>query len=289
MTARPRLSAQGITVEIGGKRLVEGVSLAVMPGEVVALVGPNGAGKSTLLKVLAGDLTPSAGTVELAGRPIGSYVTKELALVRSVLPQQTVLQFAFTAREVVELGRSPHRGNGGTDRAVVEASMARTETGHLADRVYPTLSGGEQGRVSLARVLAQECRLLLLDEPTASLDIRHQQLVMEVARILAAEGASVVTVLHDLNLAAAYADRLAVLHQGRLVACDTPWQTLTVGLLTEVFACPIAVGRHPVRGCPLVMPLPSTGEHEISRALRDEMREERTGDGSDAFDGLSIV
>lgn len=252
--AVPCLAAHGVTVDIGGRRLLDDVSLAVEPGEVMALVGPNGAGKTTLLRVLAGDLAPRAGRVEIKGRPLGSYALRDLACLRAVLPQQTVLQFAFTAREVVEMGRGPHR-NGADDEAVVEANLARTETSHLAERAYPTLSGGEQGRVTLARVLAQECPLLLLDEPTASLDVRHQQMVMEVARELAGDGSSVVAVLHDLNLAAGYADRLAVLHRGRLVACDTPWATLTERLLSDVFDCPIAVGRHPVRDCPLVMPL----------------------------------
>ena len=139
---------------------------------------------------------------------------------------------------------------------IVVAAMDRTETVPLASRSYPTLSGGEQGRVSLARVLAQDAPILLLDEPTAALDLRHQGLVMEIARDLAKNGASVLAVLHDLNLAAAHADRLAVLCDGHLVANDEPWAVLTERLLSEVYGCPIAVCPHPVRGCPLVMPLP---------------------------------
>jgi iron complex transport system ATP-binding protein len=268
MRTEPRLTARDITVEIGGKRLLDGVSLSVAPGEVVALVGPNGAGKSTLLKVLAGDLAPNEGAVVIESRPIETCSTRELARMRSVLPQQTVLQFAFTAREVVEMGRSPHRGMHGDDLAVVDASLARTETIHLAERIYPTLSGGEQGRVTLARVLAQECPVLLLDEPTASLDIRHQQMVMEVARELAGQGASIVAVLHDLNLAASHADRVAVLSRGRLVANGTPWATMTEELLSEVFAHPITVGRHPVHDCPLVMPLPGSAGTPARQATR---------------------
>ncbi|HEY7035822.1 MAG TPA: heme ABC transporter ATP-binding protein [Thermomicrobiales bacterium] len=254
---RAALAAEGIGVSIRGRWLLRDVWLAVAPGEVVALVGPNGAGKSTLVRVLAGDLAPTTGRVTLDDRPIADFRPRDLALRRAVLPQQTVVQFAFTAREVVEMGRGPRRND--DDEAVVAASLAKTESTHVADRIFPSLSGGEQARVSLARVLAQEAPLLLLDEPTASLDLRHQQLVMEVARDLAAHGAMIVAVLHDLNLAAAYADRIALMHDGRLVADGPPWQTLTEPLLTAVFACPIAVAPHPVRGCPLVIPLPSNG------------------------------
>jgi iron complex transport system ATP-binding protein len=257
MTAatRPLLTADNVGVSVRGRWLLRDVSLAAAPGEVVALVGPNGAGKSTLVRVLAGDLLPTTGRVTLDDRPISSYRPHDLALRRAVLPQQTVLQFAFTAREVVEMGRGPRRND--DDETVVVASLAKTESTSIADRLFPSLSGGEQARISLSRVLAQEAPFLLLDEPTASLDLRHQQLVMEIARDLAAHGALVVTVLHDLNLAAAYADRIALLHSGRLVADGPPWQTLTEPLLTDVFACPIAVTPHPVRGCPLVIPLPS--------------------------------
>ena len=253
------LQGRNISVRIGERTLLDGVSLTLAPGEVVALAGPNGAGKSTLLRVLAGDLTPTGGEVTLDGRPLARYRARELALRRAVLPQQTLMQFAFTAREVVAMGRHPHdtRRDAPDDEAIIAAALLRTETAPLAERAYPSLSGGEQGRVSLARVLAQEAPSLLLDEPTAALDLRHQQAVMAIARELAREGATVLAVLHDLNLAAAYADRIALMHAGRLVADGPPWQTLTEPLLTDVFACPIAVTPHPVRGCPLVISLPS--------------------------------
>ena len=260
-TARPvrqtLLVANAVTYRINDRALVDGVSLGVAAGEVLALVGPNGAGKSTLLKLLSGDLAPHAGEVTLDGRPLTRYGARELALRRALLPQQTILQFAFTARAVVTMGRHPHLGMAGdspTDAVMVEEALARTETLPLAERVYPSLSGGEQARVSLARVLAQEAPVLLLDEPTAALDLRHQQVVLRVARELAREGAAVLAVLHDLNLAATHADRVALLADGRLVADGTPWEVLTAERLSAVFAHPVAVVPHPQRDCPLILP-----------------------------------
>ncbi|MGH2587641.1 MAG: ATP-binding cassette domain-containing protein, partial [Dehalococcoidia bacterium] len=174
------LEARDVSFRTGKALLLDGVSLTLARGEVLALVGPNGAGKSTLLRVLAGDLEPVTGEVLLEGRPLAEYAAHDLARRRAVMPQQTVLQFAFTAREVALMGRSPRlRGSEREDdRAFVEGCMARTDCLQFAGRAYPTLSGGEQQRVTLARVLAQETPVLLLDEPTASLDIRHQDLVM---------------------------------------------------------------------------------------------------------------
>jgi iron complex transport system ATP-binding protein len=174
-----------------------------------------------------------------------------------------VLQFAFTAREVVEMGRGERsrRDTRDADNLVIDTSMDRTDTGHLQSRTYPTLSGGEQARVTLARVLSQEAPILLLDEPTAALDLSHQQMVMEIAREVAADGGAVMTILHDINLAAGYADRLAILDRGELVSIGAPWEALDPELLTRVFDCPIAVAHHPMRNCPLVLPLPKIDAH----------------------------
>ena len=250
------VAAEGLGVQIGGRWLLRDVDLTVSPSEVVALVGPNGAGKSTLLRALAGDKPASAGRVLLDGRPIEDYRPRDLALRRAVLPQQAVIQFAFTAREVVEMGRAPYGSDEEADAAIVTRSLEHAEAGHLADRIYPSLSVGEQSRVSLARVLAQETPILLLDEPTAALDLRHQGLVMSLCRRIARAGGTVLVVLHDLNLAAGFADRVVLLCDGRLVADGTPVDTLTESLLSDVFACPIAVVAHPARGGPLVLPLP---------------------------------
>ena len=254
------LESRAVSYRVGQATLVDGVTLAARRGEVLALVGPNGAGKSTLLRLLAGDIAPAAGEVLLAGRPLKGYSARALARQRAVMPQQTLLQFAFSAYEVVLMGRAPHagarRGESDEDLAIVREALLRTDSEALARRSYPSLSTGEQQRVTLARVLAQQAPIMLLDEPTAALDIRHQELVMQIARETAAAGAAVLLVVHDLNLAAGYADRVAVLRHGRLVACDTPWQVLTADLLSEVFEHPIAVLPHPQRDCPLILPGP---------------------------------
>jgi len=209
-----------------------------------------------LLRLLAGDLRASEGAVLVDGEDILRWGPGELALRRAVLPQQTLLQFAFTARQVVALGRSPHlRGGreGAGDAAVVEGAMRRTETLHLAKRTYPGLSGGEQARVSLARVLAQEAPILLLDEPTAALDLRHQHQVMRTAASLAAGGAAILAILHDLNLAARYASRVLVLGGGEARGLGAPGEVLCDGLLSDVFGVPIRVLTSPLGNWPLVL------------------------------------
>lgn len=262
------LRAEQVSYRAGDRLLLDDVSAVARAGELTAIAGPNGAGKSTLLKILAGDLTPTSGTVSLAGKPLERYSAGELARQRAVLPQQTLLIFAFTVEEIVMMGRHPHygtpRGNHDTNARAVHGAMEVTETAALASRAFPTLSGGEQARTTLARVLAQETPALLLDEPTAALDIRHQHLVLGIARNLARAGAAVIIVLHDLNLAAVYADQLILLSEGALSARGCPHDVLTVERLRNVFACPVAVVGHPVHDCPLVIPLghPIESNHE---------------------------
>ena len=261
--AEMAIAIDRLAVRRGGRDLLSGVSLTVPVGEVLALVGPNGAGKSTLMAAIAGDLTPNEGSIRLFGHDVAAWAPGDLARIRAVLPQQTILQFGFTAREVVAMGRAPLPPDDRRhDEEAVAFALSETEALHLADRRFPTLSGGEQTRVSLARVLAQETRIVLLDEPTAALDIRHQQLVMQRARSLAARGRTVVTILHDLNLAMAHADRIAVLAGGGLRACGSPWAVAEAGLLADVFRCPVAIARHPVLDRPLVIPL---GELDAER------------------------
>ncbi|UAK31505.1 heme ABC transporter ATP-binding protein [Nocardia asteroides] len=253
--------ADGVSVRRrsgGQSRLVlDGIDFEAVAGRIVALVGPNGAGKSTLLAALAGELALSAGTVELDGQPLSHWTTLDMARRRAVLPQTHTVGFPFTAREVVAMGRAPwvRTERREFDEKQIAAAMAATDVEHLAARSFPTLSGGERARVALARVLAQDTATLLLDEPTAALDLGHQESVLGLAAARAAEGAAVVVVLHDLGIAAAYADRVAVLDSGRLAADGPPRDVLTTELLTRVYQHPVEVLDHPVTGAQLVLPV----------------------------------
>ena len=254
------LRSDDLTVSLDGKDLLRGVSLPVHGSELVAIVGPNGAGKTTLLRALAGDVAPTTGTVYIDERPIADFDPRELARRRAVMPQSAHLPFLFTAREVVRMGRAPWEGERGEREhgaRLTDYAMGLTDTRDYAVRAYPTLSGGEQSRVTLARVLAQETPILLIDEPTAHLDPRHQHLVLQLMRDLAAEGAAIVAVLHDLNLAAAYADRVALLHRGRLAVCDVPEVALDPGVLRPIFGIDFALQPHPRLQRPVLVPLPA--------------------------------
>ncbi len=251
------LRANCVSYAVQGKALVSKVELDLRPGEMLAIVGPNGAGKSTLCALLAGDLPPMEGDVEVCGRAVRAAKPAALARLRSMLSQQTPLRFPFTAREVALMGRHPHiprwRSPAETDFALAEDAMQSTQVLHLAERLYPTLSGGEQRRVSLARVLAQDAPVVLLDEPTAALDIGHQQLVMSLCRQLANDGRAVLAVLHDLNLAGAYADRVMVMSEGAVAAVGTPEEVLCPDLLSAVFHQQVMVMRHPQTDKPVVL------------------------------------
>jgi iron complex transport system ATP-binding protein len=246
-----------VGVSRGGREVLRDVSLTLSAGEVLAIVGPNGAGKSTLLSVLSGDLSVGSGMVSIGGRPVGRWRPAELALWRSVLPQQTTVAFPFTVGQVVAMGRAPWAGTARADddETAVAQAMAETEVTEFARRTFSTLSGGERARAALARVLAQRAAMVLLDEPTAALDMRHQDLVLSVAAARAASGAGVLAVLHDLNLAAAYADRVAVIAGGRLRACGPPASVLTAELLSEVYQREVEVLAHPRSGAPMVLPV----------------------------------
>ncbi|WP_372443712.1 heme ABC transporter ATP-binding protein [Streptomyces adelaidensis] len=253
------VEAADITVRLGSREVLRGVSVAARAGEVLALVGPNGAGKSTLLGALAADLPVDGGVVRVHGRPVEEWSAPELALRRAVLPQSAALSFPFTVEEVVRMGRAPWARQpevyeeDSDDTAVAEA-MAVTEVTGFAARPFAALSGGERARVALARVLAQRAPLLMLDEPTAALDLRHQELVLRVCRARARAGDAVVVVLHDLGLAAAYADRVAVLRNGRIAADGPPAGVFEEGLLSDVYRQPVEVFPHPRTGDVLITP-----------------------------------
>jgi iron complex transport system ATP-binding protein len=264
----PVLRGEALTVRVDDKTLINDVSLGVHGGELVGVVGPNGAGKTTLLRALSGDLEVSAGTVFIDERPLGEFDARELARRRAVMPQSSYLPFLFTAREVVRMGRAPWEGEHGEREhgaKLTDYAMGLTDTQDYAIRAYPTLSGGEQSRVTLARVLAQETPILLIDEPTAHLDLRHQHLVLQLARELASEGAAVVAVLHDLNLAAMYADTALVLHRGELVAAGPTEDSLHPETLGPVFGMDFVLQSHPDLERPMLVPLPQSVSHERGR------------------------
>ncbi len=271
-------AVSGISVHIGKATLLGDVSLAVRAGEIVAVAGPNGAGKSTLISVLAGDRTPARGSVTLDGRALADWPRGELARRRAVMSTDRAVAFAFTAQEVALMGRMPLHGGDpdDSDREVIRDLLAAVDCASLADRVYATLSTGERQRVQLARAVAQVAdasderdtattdtgsvepvdRFLLLDEPTSSLDPAHQHTAMRLVRRMADAGRGVVVVLHDLNLAAAWADRVVLMAEARVVASGTPSQVLRSDLLESVFHVPMLVIPHPQLEHPLVVAEP---------------------------------
>ncbi|GGJ26798.1 heme ABC transporter ATP-binding protein [Neoroseomonas lacus] len=239
------IEADGITVRAGGRALLEGVSLALRPGEVLAVVGPNGAGKSTLLRALAGDQAVAAGQVRVEGRALRAWRPGELARRRAVVSQQVALGFPMRAAEVVALARLPWHttAQAGRDAAAIALAMEQAGVAHLAGRAYRTLSGGERQRVQVARALAQldgaaAPAALLLDEPTASLDAGHRGQLLRLLRRLAAQGVAVLVVLHDLNEAAFVADRVAMLIDGRLAVLGGVAEALEPGLLQDAYGLP---------------------------------------------------
>ena len=251
------MAAQSVSVTIDSHEILRDVSLEVRAGEVLALIGPNGAGKSTLLSAMTGDLPTTTGRVLLDGEPLEHWTHTERAMRRAVLLQKVDISFPFTVREVVEMGRAPWAGTPQEDDsdAIVDSCLRMTQTDTLSERTYTSLSGGERGRAALARVLTQSCPVLLLDEPTAAMDIRHQELVLQLARRYAQSGCAVVIVVHALDVAAAYADRIALLAGGRMNCVGTPEQVLTAERLSEVYEYPVDVITHPVTGAPIVIPV----------------------------------
>lgn len=246
------LEARDVEVRAGRKSLIRGASLALAPGEFVAVIGPNGAGKSTFLSALAGDRRVAAGEVLLEGRPIGTWPKVHLARRRAVLPQHSSVAFDFTARQIAALGLLAQRDRLSERRMrdLAQAALTETEAASFADTPYTVLSGGERQRVQLARVFLQSdadrlidpaaaAPFLLLDEPIAGLDLSHQHAALAGARRRANRGAGVLAVLHDLNMAAQYADRVALFEGGAMTALGPVAEVLEVSRLTRVFATPI--------------------------------------------------
>ncbi|MEN2419478.1 ABC transporter ATP-binding protein [Streptomyces rimosus] len=255
--APAELRAEGLSYGIDGRHLVDGADLHVAPGETVGLVGPNGSGKTTLLRCVYGTLAPTHGRVTLDGRDLAGFSAKERARRIATVPQDGGAAFELTVREIVAMGRSPHKRfwetDSAADAALTDQALARVGAAALHDRPFAALSGGERQRVLVARALVQQPSLLVLDEPTNHLDIRYQ---LDILALVTGLGTSALLALHDLNLAAYYCDRLYVLREGRVVAHGTPHEILTPALLADVYEVAAEVSVHPVTGAPTVVYLP---------------------------------
>jgi iron complex transport system ATP-binding protein len=253
------LEIENLHVEIGRAPILKGVSLDVRPGEVVVLIGPNGAGKSTLIRAVSGVLPLQSGNVRICGRDLATIPPRDRARLLAVVPQARNLPPAFTVYETALIGRNPHLGwlgqTSAADHQCAQRALERTSLLPLSARRVGELSGGEQQRVLLARALAQETPVLLLDEPTTHLDLQHQSSLLNLVRSLANERQlAVLMALHDLNLAGLYADRVALLVDGHLQACGAPHEVLTEQTLAAVYHIPVHVMTHPEYGSPLVLP-----------------------------------
>ncbi len=256
--AAPMVDLRGVSFAYGASPALREVSFRARAGEFVGLLGPNGAGKSTLVRLAAGLLAPASGEVRLAGLDPHRAPRRQVARTCAFVPQEPRVAWPFTVREAVMMGRAPRQGLLAVptrfDHGAVEGALRACDLVHLADRNLDALSGGERRRVFFARALAQEPRVLLLDEPTAFLDLGHQVAVMRMAQVAARGGLCVVAVLHDLNLAAAACDRVAVLSRGRVVAEGPPAEVLTEARVREVWEVPVWRGENGATGAAVVLP-----------------------------------
>lgn len=249
----PLLLVEGLNYTRDGKQILRDVTLTVAPGELVGLVGPNGAGKSTLLKVVSGLWPGADGSITLCDKPLKQYTARKVARVIAQVPQITALDFPFSVRQIVTMGRNPHLSRfeleTERDRRIVNEAMQRTRTLDLADRLISTLSGGERQRVLIARALTQEPRLLLLDEPTANLDLQHELGIFDLIRdLIQRDALGSLVAIHDLELAARFCDRLLLLHQGRVLAEGSPTEVLTPEILHRAYGIKTQAYADPVTG-----------------------------------------
>lgn len=271
MSTHHQLSAESLRLAYGDRTVIDGLDLEVPPGRITAIIGANGCGKSTLLRALARLLTPTAGTVLLDGEPLRGRPSKEIARVLGLLPQSPIAPEGITVSDLVGRGRHPHQGLlarwSEHDYEVVADALAATGTADLADRAVDELSGGQRQRVWIAMALAQETDVLLLDEPTTFLDVAHQVEVLDLLTDLNRDrGATIVMVLHDMNLAARYADHVFALRDGRIVATGAPGAVMSSDLIRDVFDLDCEVILDPVSGTPLVLP---RGRHHAAPAVLD--------------------
>ncbi|MBI1389036.1 MAG: heme ABC transporter ATP-binding protein [bacterium] len=257
------LKADNLTVTTAGRDLLRAVHCSIAPGELTAILGENGAGKSTLLRTLASEIQPGIGRVELDGVPLSQLSPIEIARRRAVMPQSSSLEFPFLAEEVVAMGRHPHHATASRreHNDAIERALSAAGVDSLRRRIYPTLSGGEQQRVQFARVLAQidaprsnHNRYLLLDEPASNLDLRRQHEMMRVLHGIARSGVGVLIILHDLNLASWYSDRMVVMKAGEVLIDAPPAEAMRVEAIERAFGHPAVISTHPNRGRPMMIP-----------------------------------
>ena len=270
MDGRPQaIIAQDLTYEIEGKTLLQGVSLRADRGQFVGLIGPNGAGKSTLLRAMSGALRYRSGAIRLEGAELKDLSSKDVASGVALVPQIAPYTHGFTAIELVLMGRYPHLGRfqieGKEDDRIARDAMRLTETEQFADRTLDTLSGGERQRVFVARALAQQPRILLLDEPTSNLDVLHQLKVLGLVRKLVDDGLTAVAAIHDLSMAARYCDQLVLLSDGRVVAEGLPDKVLVPETIESAFGVKSAVYRDPVTGSLAISLIGPADEHSLNR------------------------
>jgi len=260
--ARAGVRFEDVAVDLGGRRVIDGIDLDVEPGTFVAFVGPNGAGKTTLLGTVNGLVAPASGRVTVGGADTTALSARGLARRVATVPQEPTLGFDFPVRDVVAMGRTPHRSRfsraSADDRRAVDRALERASLVGLADRSVGELSGGERRRVLLARALAQATPVLVFDEPTANLDVNHQIRTLETVRDLVAEGRTALAAIHDLDLAARFCDAIAVLADGRVLASGRPGDVLTESVVEAAFGVRAHVDENPATGTPRVTALHAT-------------------------------
>jgi len=265
-----KLELQSVGIVYGRNVVVKDLTFQVMPGEMVGLIGPNGSGKSTIIKAISRVISLYSGKILLDGKDVFKIPRGDLARLLGVVPQMSILPSAFTAFEVVLMGRNPHLGllqyEGARDMSITWRAMEMTATQSLAERRIGELSGGEIQRIVIARVLAQEPKSILLDEPTANLDIRHQVEILDLIKSLCLENdLTVVVALHDLNIASQYCDRLILINNGRVHAQGTPREVINSRNIEEVYGAEGCVYAHPVDGLPVVLLKAGSSQHANPR------------------------
>jgi iron complex transport system ATP-binding protein len=262
------IKATEITKNIGRKNILTDCGLDLQPGRLMAVVGPNGAGKTSLLKIISGEDRKFNGHVQINGYPLHKLTTRDLSRLRAILPQYSMINFPFTAEQVVEIGRFSHRSGAQEDRMVIHESMRITRTEQFRKRLYHTLSGGEKQRVQMARVISQitsktaDPRYMLLDEPTSSLDLAQQHVLLSLAKSMCNKNIGVLAVLHDLNLALQYADDIVMMKDGRVVASGPMQSTLSEHLIEDTFGHPVRLFHH--NGQPVIIPVSKKSNGQLN-------------------------